>query len=115
MVAGKEGRKSMNNVIKTAFVGKNPFQSSKNAIDINTIKITNDKPKDRRPTNFKYENLFNQLEIGKALSCLPKDCEKVGQALRSYVKRHNLDWIIKVQANYTKTTGRVFVLPKESK
>jgi len=105
----------MNNVIKTTFVGKSPFKAQHPPVDIATIKITNDKPKTRRPTNFKYETIFNQLEVGKSMACLPKDCDKVGQALRDYIRRNELNWTVKVQSSYSKTSGRVFVLAKEKK
>jgi hypothetical protein len=111
MASGKEGATSMNNVIKTSFVGRNPFKPVAQ-IDVSTIKVTNDKPKKRKPVSFKYEGLFSQLDIGKSLSCLPQDCDKVGQALRDYIRRNELNWTVKVQSNYTKTTGRVFVLEK---
>jgi hypothetical protein len=113
MASGKESGAGMNNVIKTSFVGKNPFKEKYTPIDVSTIKITNDKPKSRRPTNSRYDALFEQLEVGKSLSCLPKDCDKVGQALRDYIRRNGLNWMVKVQSAYSKTTGRVFVLAKK--
>jgi hypothetical protein len=115
MVVGKESAKSMNNVIKTTFVGKNPFKPQPRPIDVSTIKITTDKPKKRKPVSFKYENIFTQLAIGKSIACLPEDCDKLGQALRDYIRRNELDWTVRVQTRYTKTSGRVFVLPKEMK
>lgn len=115
MALGKESGKSMNNVIKTSFVGKNPFKAQHPPVDIASIKITNDKPKSRRPTNFKYEAVFTQLEVGKSLACLPKDCDKIGQALRDYIRRNELNWTVKVQSSYSKTSGRVFVLPRGAK
>ena len=113
MVVGKESATSMNNVIKTAFVGKNPFKAQYAPIDVATIRVTNDKPKKRRPTNSRYEPLFEQLGIGKSLACLPNDCDKVGQALRDYIRRNGLNWMVKVQSNYSKTSGRVFVLERK--
>jgi hypothetical protein len=112
MAIGKESRKSMNNVIKTSFAGKNPFKTQYFPIDLATIKITADKPKKRKPTNSRYQDLFAQLDVGKSLSCLPGDCDKIGQALRDYIRRNELKWTVKVQSNYSKTTGRVFVLAK---
>jgi hypothetical protein len=107
MAISKESGKSM---IKTSFVGKNPFKT-----DLSSIKITNDKPKARTPTNCKYGDLFAQLEVGKSLACDPKDCDKIGQALRDYIRRNKLMWTVKVQSNYNKTSGRVFVLAKVTK
>jgi len=112
MASGKKGGTGMNNVIKTSFVGKNPFKEQRPPVDVSAIRVTTDKPKNRRPTNFKYEALFEQLEVGKSLACLPRDCDKVGQALRDYIRRNELKWTVKVQSNYTKATGRVFVLAK---
>ena len=102
-------------VIKTTFVGKSPFKEKMVAVDVSTIKVTSDKPKKRRPIHCKYDTLFEQLEVGKSLSCLPTDCDKVGQALRDYIRRNGLDWVVKVQSSYNKTSGRVFVLAKEKK
>lgn len=115
MAIGKESGKSMNNVIKTTFAGKSPFKALHSPIDIGTIKITSDKPKVRRPTNFKYESIFTQLDINKSLACLPQDCDKIGQALRDYIRRNELNWTVKVQSSYSKTSGRVFVIAKEKK
>jgi hypothetical protein len=113
MVVGKPSEQIMNNVVRTTFAGKNPFKPQYVPIDLNTIRVTSDKPKSRKPTYSRYENLFSQLEVGKSLSCLPKDCVKIGQALRDYVRRNGLNWTVKVQSNYNKTTGRVFVLEKK--
>jgi hypothetical protein len=113
MAACQSCEQIMNNVIQTTFAGKNPFKPKYVPIDVNTIKITNDKPKSRKPTNSRYEDLFCQLEVGKALNCLPKDCDKIGQALRDYIRRNGLNWTVKVQSNYNKTSGRVFVLEKK--
>jgi len=105
----------MNNVIKTSFAGKNPFKNQYFPIDLATIKVTADKPKKRKPTNSRYQDLFAQLDVGKSLSCLPGDCDKIGQALRDYIRRNELNWTVKVQSAYSKTSGRVFVLAKEKK
>lgn len=112
MASGKEGGTGMNNVIKTSFAGKNPFKAQYVPIDVSTIKITTDKPKKRKPTKSRYEGLFSQLDVGKSLACLPRDCDKIGQALRDYIRRNELKWTVKVQSNYSKTTGRVFVLAR---
>jgi hypothetical protein len=112
MALGKEGETGMNNVIKTSFAGKNPFKAQYFPIDLATIKITTDKPKKRKPTNSRYQDVFAQLDVGKSLSCLPGDCDKIGQALRDYIRRNELKWTVKVQSNYSKTTGRVFVLAR---
>lgn len=109
MVVGKESGKSM---IKTQFAGKNPFRQG---TDISTIKVTNDKPKPRKPTNCKYESIFVQLDVGLSLACKPDDCDTIGQALRDYIRRNGLNWTVKVQRDYTKTSGRVFVLEREKK
>ena len=103
----------MNNVIKTTFAGKSPFKKIVKGVDINSIRITNDKPKKRVARFYKYDVLFKELEVGKSLSCISEDCDKVAQALRSYVKRYNKPWKIKGQMYYTKTTGRIFVLEKK--
>lgn len=115
MAVSKESKQSMNNVIKTSFVGRNPFKEKSKQVNLDTIKITADKPRPRRASNFKYEGIFSQLVVGKSLSCLPNDCDKIGQALRDYIRRNGLDWTVKVQSNYSKTTGRVFVLAREKK
>jgi hypothetical protein len=115
MASCNSGNKKMNTVIKTTFAGKSPFKALHSPIDIGTIKITNDKPKVRRPTNYKYESIFTQLDIGKSLACLPQDCDKIGQALRDYIRRNELNWTVKVQSSYSKTSGRVFVIAKEKK
>lgn len=112
MVVGKESATSMNNVIKTSFAGKNPFKAQYFPIDLATIKVTNDKPKKRKAPNSRYQDVFAQLDVGKSLSCLPGDCDKIGQALRDYIRRNELKWTVKVQSNYSKTTGRVFVLAR---
>jgi hypothetical protein len=100
----------MNNVIQTTFAGKNPFGKKSNEVDVKTLRVTNDQPKKRVARFYKYEAIFKELDIGKSLSCQPKDCDKVAQALRSYVKRLKKPWRIKGQMYYTKTTARVFVL-----
>ena len=112
MAACKESAKNMNNVIKTQFAGKNPFTPPRKTkdVDITTIRITNDKPKKRMVKNYKYDVVFKELDIGKSLSCKPEDCDKVAQALRSYVKRYEKPWRVKGQMYYTKATSRIFVL-----
>lgn len=105
----------MNNVIKTQFAGKNPFKGKREIkeVDINTLRVTTDKPKKRVVHNCKYDKLFGELEVGKSLSCKSEDCDKVAQALRSYVKRYNKPWTVKGTMYYTKTTARIFVLEKK--
>jgi cobalamin biosynthesis Co2+ chelatase CbiK len=105
----------MNNVIQTTFAGKNPFKKSKpvKEVDITTVRITNDQPKKRVARFYKYDSIFKDLDIGKSLSCKSEDCDKVAQALRSYVKRHNKKWLVKGTIYYTKTTARIFVLEKQ--
>jgi hypothetical protein len=110
MASCNSGNKKMNNVVQTKFAGRNPFKPKHRAIDVKTIRITNDKPKKRICKTYKYDFLFKELDIGKALSCLPEDCDKVAQALRSYVLRYNKPWKIKGQLRYTQTTSRIFVL-----
>jgi hypothetical protein len=100
----------MNNVIQTTFAGKSPFKKQVKEVDVSSIRITHDKPKKRAVRFYKYEPLFKDLGIGKSLSCKSEDCDKVAQALRSYVKRNKKPWLIKGQMYYTKTTARVFVL-----
>lgn len=102
-------------VIKTQFAGKNPFRPASGKTDIDSIRITTDKPKVRRDNIAKYDHLFKQLEVGKTLACRSEDTDRLGQALRGYVKRLGLAWRVKTMTYYTKTTGRVFVLAKESK
>jgi len=103
---------NMSNVIKTQFVGKNPFKSTKKGkeVDVKTLRITTDQPKKRVSRFYKYDAIFKELDIGKSLSCKSEDCDKVAQALRSFVKRNNKPWNIKGQMYYTKTTARIFVL-----
>jgi len=90
-----------------------PFKKQVKEVDVSSIHITNDKPKKRTTRFYKYDPIFKDLDIGKSLSCKSEDCDKVAQALRSYVKRFNKPWFIKGQAYYTKTTGRIFVLEKQ--
>jgi cobalamin biosynthesis Co2+ chelatase CbiK len=105
----------MSNVVQTTFAGKNPFNKPKpvKEVDITTVRITNDKPKKRVARFYKYDQLFKDLDIGKSLCCKSEDCDKVAQALRSYVKRHNKPWHVKASFYYTKTTARIFVLEKQ--
>jgi hypothetical protein len=107
------GDKTMNNVIKTTFAGRSPFSKPTKEVDVTTLRITADKPKKRTTRFYKYDPIFKDLDIGKSLSCKPEDCDKVAQALRSYVQRHNKPWTVKGQMYYTKTTARVFVLEKQ--
>lgn len=104
----------MNDSIQTKFVGKNPFKKKTIAkeVDVSTIKITNDQPKKRNSQYYKYDEIFNELNIGKSLSCRSEDCDKVAQALRNYVKRFSKPWKVRGMSFYTKTTGRVFVMEK---
>jgi hypothetical protein len=113
MASRQSSEQIMNNVIQTTFAGKNPFKKQVKEVDVSTIRITNDKPKKRTTRFYKYEPIFKDLDIGKSLSCKSEDCDKVAQALRSYVKRFNKPWSVKGQAYYTKTTGRIFVLEKQ--
>lgn len=101
-------------VIKTQFAGRNPFQPKKPKTDLDSVRITNDKPKARSINYPKYDHIFVQLEIGKTLSCRSEDTDRLGQALRAYVKRMKLPWRVKSMTYYTKTTGRVFVLAKDT-
>jgi hypothetical protein len=112
MASCQTSEQIMNNVIQTTFAGKNPFKKSTpvKEVDVSTIRITNDKPKKRTTRFYKYEPIFKDMDIGKSLSCKSEDCDKVAQALRSYVKRQNKPWLVKGQMYYTKTTARVFVL-----
>jgi hypothetical protein len=115
MASCQTSEQIMNNVIKTQFVGKNPFKKPKPAkeVDITTLRVTNDQPKKRVARFYKYDAIFKELEVGKSLSCKSEDCDKVAQALRSYVKRHNKNWYVKGSIYYTKTTARIFVLDKK--
>jgi hypothetical protein len=113
MAPRNSGDKTMNNVIKTTFAGRSPFGKSTKEVDITTLRVTTDKPKKRVARFYKYDSIFKDLDVGKSLSCKPEDCDKVAQALRSYVKRQNKLWLIKGQMYYTKTTARVFVLEKQ--
>lgn len=105
----------MNTQVKTQFIGKNPFKGKREVkeVDISTLKVTNDQPKKRVVHNCKYDKLFNELDIGKSLSCKSADCDKVAQALRGYITRYNKPWKVKGQMYYTKTTARIFVLEKQ--
>ena len=113
MASCQTSEQIMNNVIQTTFAGKNPFKKQLKEVDVSSIRITNDKPKKRTTRFYKYDPIFKDLDIGKSLSCKSEDCDKVAQALRSYVKRFNKPWCVKGQAYYTKTTGRIFVLEKQ--
>jgi hypothetical protein len=115
MASCNSSEQKMNNVIQTQFVGKNPFKPKREVkeVDISTLKVTTDKPKQRVNHNCKYDKLFNELDIGKSLSCKSADCDKVAQALRSYVRRYNKPWRVKGTMYYTKTTARIFVLEKQ--
>jgi hypothetical protein len=113
MASCQTSEQIMNNVIQTTFAGKSPFKKQVKEVDVSTIRITNDKPKKRTTRFYKYDLIFKDLDIGKSLSCKSEDCDKVAQALRSYVKRFNKPWLVKGQAYYTKTTGRIFVLEKQ--
>ncbi len=99
----------MSNVIQTTFAGKSPFRVVKE-VDITTLRVTSDKPKKRTARFYKYDPIFKDLDIGKSVSCQPEDCDKVAQALRSYIQRNKKPWHVKGQMYYTKTTSRVFVL-----
>ena len=102
----------MTQVIKTSFAGKNPFKAIPVLVDLSTVRVTNDKPKQKVQLG-KYDELFGQLQLGKTLSCKSEDTDRLAQALRNYAKKFNLPWRIKSATYYTKTTGRVFVLPKD--
>ena len=105
----------MNNVIKTQFVGKNPFTPKRDVkeVDVKTLRVTNDQPKPRVVHNCKYDEIFKDLDIGKSLSCKSEDCDKVAQALRGYIKRYNKPWKVKGTMYYTKQTARIFVLERK--
>jgi hypothetical protein len=115
MASCNSGDKKMNNVIQTKFAGKNPFMPVKpiKEVDVSTLRVTNDKPKRRVNHNCKYDVIFKDLDIGKSLSCKSADCDKVAQALRCYVRRHDKPWKVKSTMYYTKTTARIFVLEKK--
>ena len=117
MASRHSSEQIMNNVIQTTFAGKNPFKRPRPAtpVDISTMRITTDKPKKRVAKFYKYDQLFKELDIGKSLCCKSEDCDKVAQALRSYVKRHSKPWGVKATLYYTKTTARIFVLEKQWK
>ena len=104
--------KELNMMIKTQFIGRNPFKKPPQ-IDISTLRVTNDKPKKRTSYSFKYEAIFKELDIGKSVACEPEDCDKVSQALRAYIVRNNKPWSVKSQRRYTKSSGRIFVLEKK--
>jgi hypothetical protein len=107
----------MSNVIQTQFAGKNPFKPKRQVkeVDVSTVRITDDKPTKKTVSFYKYDALFNDLDIGKSLACKSEDCDKVAQALRSYITRHNKPWFVKGQMYYTPKTARVFVLGKNPK
>jgi alkyl hydroperoxide reductase subunit AhpF len=113
MASRNPGNKIMNNVIQTTFAGKSPFGRNVKEVDVTTLRVTSDKPKKRVARFYKYDSIFKDLDIGKSLSCRPEDCDKVAQALRSYVNRNKKPWVVKGQMYYTKTTSRVFVLEKK--
>ena len=101
-------------VIQTKFVGKNPFKRLPVLVDLSAVRVTSDKPK-RKIQAGKYDELFSSLQLGKSLSCKSEDTDRLAQALRNYSKKFNLPWRVKSATYYTKTTGRVFVLPKDPK
>jgi len=107
--------KTMTNLIKTQFAGKNPFVPKRevNEVDVTTLRVTTDKPKKRMYRNFKYDAIFKDLDIGKSLSCKSEDADRVAQALRNYIDRNEKPWKVQIQTYFTKTTGRVFILAKE--
>jgi hypothetical protein len=114
MASCNSSEQIMNNVVRTTFAGKSPFPKSiPKEVDMSTLRITTDKPKQRVNHNCKYDKLFDQLEIGKSISCKSQDCDKVAQALRGYIKRYNKPWQVKGTMYYTKTTARIFVLDKK--
>ena len=118
MVVGSPGKqkmktfKELNMMIKTQFIGRNPFKKPPQ-VDVSTLRVTNDKPKKRTSHSFKYEIIFKELDVGKSIACLPEDCDKVSQALRAYIVRNNKPWQVKSQMRYTKSSGRIFVLEKK--
>jgi hypothetical protein len=116
MASCKSNReKIMSETIQTTFVGKNPFMPKRNAheVDVTTLRVTTDKPKKRVYRNFKYDHLFNELDLGKSLACKSEDADRVAQALRGYIERNEKPWKVQIQTYFTKTTGRVFILAKE--
>lgn len=99
----------MSNVVQTQFAGKNPFRTVPKEVNVDSIKITDDKPKGRILRSYKYDPIFKQLAPGKSISCKSEDADSLAQALRSFVKRKNKKWKVSMSKWYTATTGRVFV------
>lgn len=98
---------------KTKFAkGRNPFTGEKdNEIDIKSLVIVDDPLPDRkRAPKFKYDEVFKRMKFGQAIKCKPSEVGKVDQALRGYLRRHNVDGRVKSTKDYGDGLARVWLL-----
>lgn len=96
----------MNNVIKTQWVKP----AKKRLVDLETLKITDDKYEGRRYSQYRYDPIFNKLKVGQSISCQKGDAGTICNALRDYLKRKNKKGKVKSVEHYDKTSSRVWLM-----
>lgn len=80
-------------------------------IDPATLKIANDPlPKTRAPIGLKYGKIFAQLKPGQCIVCQGHEADKLGNNLRTWLKRGGKIGTVKATRRYTDGLGRVWLL-----
>lgn len=95
--------------------GKNPFtgarENAPQVVDVATLKIVNDEFRtDKSRTAKKYDGVFEKMKLGQAVSCLPRDVDRVAHAMRKWIRVNDKKAIVRAISNYDDGLGRVWML-----
>ena len=95
--------------------GRSPFTGEKvGEVDVKSLVIVDDPLPDRkRAPKFKYDEVFKKMKVGQAIKCKTIEVAKVDQALRGYLKRHEVAGRVKSTKDYGDGLGRVWLLKAE--
>jgi hypothetical protein len=96
-------------VIKTQWV-QPANKPGKRFVDIDSLKITDDKYTGRRYTTYRYDALFGKLKYGQSIQCNKGDASTICNAMRDYLKRKNKKGKVRSVENWDKTTSRVWLM-----
>ena len=81
--------------------------------DISNLKIVDEQYQGRRIARGKYDDVFGKLKHGQAVSCPSAETQKIANALRDWLKRHNKKGVVKCVTYHTPTTGRVWLMEEK--
>lgn len=83
-------------------------------VDVSTLEIADDPlPSHRASPGHKYDDLFDRLKYGQCVKTEAGRADKVGQALRTYLKRKAKKGAVKIMSDYGDGKGRVWLIQKK--